>query len=143
MTSDIYLDIDGVLLANDKYPAKHVEAFLEYITSNYPTYWLTTHCHKGDTDWINEYLSPICSPKTMELIKRIKPTVKDWDIAKTEAIDFSRPFLWLDDDLYPEERQALIEHNCLANWIEIDLAKNEEQLRRFTNQLPKPVIPTR
>lgn len=41
---NIYLDIDGVILANDKQPALHAKEFLKYITDNYPTYWLTTHC---------------------------------------------------------------------------------------------------
>lgn len=142
MNCDIYLDIDGVLLANDKYAANHIEKFLHYVTDNYQTYWLTTHCHNGDTNWIREYLSPICSNETMELIKRIKPTEKDWDIAKTEAIDFTRPFLWFDDDLYPEEKEALLKQNCLANWVEVDLSKNENQLLDFSNKLPAGVLPT-
>lgn len=141
MKCDIYLDIDGVILANDKYAASHVEQFLRYVTDNYPTYWLTTHCHNGDTNWIREYLDPICTDGTMELIKRIKPTEKDWDIAKTEAIDFSKPFLWFDDDLYPEERQALTDRNCLANWVEVDLAVNENRLMDFINNMPVAVKP--
>lgn len=49
--TNIYLDIDGVLLANDKYPANHVHEFLEYVLTKYPdtTYWLTTHC-QGDAN---------------------------------------------------------------------------------------------
>ncbi|OGM16531.1 hypothetical protein A2V56_00600 [Candidatus Woesebacteria bacterium RBG_19FT_COMBO_42_9] len=44
---NIYLDIDGVILANDKQAALYAKEFLKYVTDNYPTYWLTTHC-KGD-----------------------------------------------------------------------------------------------
>jgi hypothetical protein len=77
----------------------------------------------------------------MELIKQIKPTVKDWSEAKTEAIDFSRPFLWVDDDLYPDERRALIEHRCLQNWVEVDLSVDEDYLLRYCKDLPRPVMP--
>ena len=44
---NIYLDIDAVILANDKQPALHVKEFVKYLTDNYPVFWLTTHC-KGE-----------------------------------------------------------------------------------------------
>ena len=44
---NIYLDIDGVIMANDREPARHVTEFLEFVVNKYPVYWLTTHC-KGD-----------------------------------------------------------------------------------------------
>ncbi|MCA9313318.1 hypothetical protein KDA08_03275 [Candidatus Saccharibacteria bacterium] len=69
-------------------------------------------------------------------MKKIKPTT--WDTAKTRAIDFSKPFLWFDDDLFYEEKEALIEHNALDNWIEVDLAKNPDKLRDFLSSFPLP-----
>ena len=42
---------------------------------------------------------------------------------KTE-IDFSKDFLWFDDDCFYGEKQELLEHNKLDNWIEVDLGKN-------------------
>lgn len=62
-------------------------------------------------------------------MKNILPT--NWDTLKTEAIDFSQPFLWFDDDLFNEERKVLIENNCLDSWVEIDLAKDEYQLKKY------------
>lgn len=46
---NIYLDIDGVLLANDWNAANHANEFLRLVLEKYPdtTYWLTTHC-QGD-----------------------------------------------------------------------------------------------
>ena len=124
---NIYLDIDGVLLANERRAAMYADAFLQTVLAKYPdsTYWLTTHCWQGVNN-VAEVLRPALMPETMELIKRIKPT--RWDDLKTDAIDFSKPFMWFDDDLLTEERNMLVTHNALGSWIGVDLAKNPNQL---------------
>lgn len=132
---NVYLDIDGVLLANDLNPANHVYEFLKVATQN-PTFWLTTHC-RGDVSTVIDRLSLVFTPELMELIKNIKPT--NWDTAKTEAIDFSQPFLWFDDDCYSDELTELHKHNCVENWIEVDLSKNPDQLADFVRSFPLPV----
>jgi len=133
---DIYLDIDGVLLANEHYAANYAHEFLAYVTSNYPVYWLTTHC-RGDAQHTVRHLARVMPPETVELLKTIQPT--NWDMAKTDAIDFSRPFLWFDDDLFDFERDDLIRHNALDNWIEVDLAKDENMLKVFLDHFPIPI----
>lgn len=137
----IYLDVDGVLLANDKYPAKHVTDFLRFLVNNFDVYWLTTHVHNGDTAWVHKFLSGLLDDESIQLIKHIKATKTDWKEAKTEAIDITQPFLWLDDDLYPEERREFELLGCLENWIEIDLSKNEDQLKHLINNFPKATVP--
>ena len=141
MCMNVYLDIDGVLLANELNAANHVHEFLSLIKSRYPdsTYWLTTHV-KGDPKTAIERLSKVFKPETMKLIQDIQPT--NWQIAKTEAIDFSQPFLWFDDDLFEDERKALIENKALDNWIEVDLSKDENQLEKFIISFPlsTPVV---
>lgn len=97
---NVYLDIDGVLLANDKFGAKHLDEFLEYLVTNHSVYWLTTHCMDGNPALAVYNVGRVCKPKTLELLNKIKPTA--WRVAKTEAIDFSKPFLVFEDDLYPE-----------------------------------------
>lgn len=126
---NIYLDIDGVLLANENTLALHAEEFLSTLLEKYPetTYWLTTHCWRGENRAV-EILSPHLSPELIERIKRIKPT--EWGEAKTDAIDFSQPFLWFDDDLYPEEKAALEANSAVDNWIGIDLVKDPNQLQK-------------
>ena len=138
MKPNIYLDIDGVILVNDKNGAAHVHEFLELITTNYPdtTYWLTTHC-QGDVQTAVNRLRTVLEPKTIELLHSIKPT--RWKVAKTEAVDFTKPFLVFEDDLYDEEREELIKHGVLDNWILIDLAKNEHQLADFISSFPIPI----
>lgn len=134
---NIYLDIDGVLLANDLNPANHADEFLHYILDKYPdsTYWLTTHC-QGDASVPVQHIGHLFDTKTVELLKKIKPTA--WDLAKTRAIDFSQPFLWFDDDLFYEEKQDLLKRGVLDNWIEVDLTKNEDQLANFVSSFPLP-----
>lgn len=132
--TNIYLDVDGTILANDKVAAKHSEAFLVYLTENHNVYWLTTHVHQ-DITWVGEYLGRFLSTKAMKAVAKIKLTPKDWDKSKTESIDFTKPFLWFDDDLFPEERNDLLKHNALNCWVEIDLARNEDQLFEIINRL--------
>ena len=64
-----------------------------------------------------------------ELIKpcaKIKPT--NWRTLKTEAIDFSKDFLLLDDYLLEAEKEILKNHEKLDSWLQIDLDKNPAQL---------------
>lgn len=130
---NIYLDIDGVLLANEKHAASHVDTFLEYVTSNFPTFWLTTHC-RGNAEYTVNHLAQVLDSPTLDLAKQIKAT--NWDELKTEGIDFTRPFLWFDDDLFPAERTVLEQHGVLENWIEVDLAKDPYQLLSFVRKFP-------
>lgn len=134
--TDIYLDIDGVLLANDKNPAKHADKFIKYVVENYPAYWLTTHC-RSEENYCNELLDRFFSEETMKYIRQIKPTI--WNTWKTEAIDFSQTFLWFDDDLFEKERIELEKHGALENWIEVDLRKNEDALGTFLSSFPLPM----
>lgn len=135
---DIYLDIDGVLLANDLHAANHSSDFLKYILTKYPdtTYWLTTH-YQGDPNVPIQHIGHLFDQKTVELMKKIKPTT--WDLAKTRAINFDRPFLWFDDDLFFEERQTLLKHNDLDSWIEVDLAKDPDHLGKILTSFPLPI----
>jgi hypothetical protein len=135
---NIYLDIDGVLLANDWNAANHANEFLRFVLDKYPdtTYWLTTHC-QGDPNTPIQHVGHLFEPDVVELMRKIKPTT--WDLAKTRAINYEEPFLWFDDDLFFEEKEDLIKHNTLDNWIEVDLRKDPDQLQKFITSFPIPV----
>ena len=135
---NIYLDIDGVLLANEGNQARYASEFLSLVLERYPdtTYWLTTHC-KGDANTTIEHVGHLFDEGTRSLMRKIKPT--NWDIWKTDAIDFDSSFLWFDDDCFAHEREVLVQHGVLDNWIEINLAKDEHQLKKFLNSFPLPV----
>jgi hypothetical protein len=137
---NIYLDIDGVLLSNDRNQALYASKFLKYVLEHYPdtTYWLTTHC-KGDAETPIQHIGHLFDNETVELMRKIKPT--NWDVWKTDAIDFSKPFLWFDDDCFEYERKVLNQNNVFDNWIEVNLSKDIHQLQKFIDSFPLPVIP--
>jgi hypothetical protein len=127
---NIYLDIDGVLLANDKALAKYADEFIQVVVGLYPynTYWLTTHCWGGENH-VKEVLGPFLKPETLRLLDRIKPT--EWDEEKTDAIDFTKPFKWFDDDLYKQERAVLERNGAAKGWVQVDLSKDPDQLAQI------------
>jgi len=122
---NIYLDIDGVIIANNLQPSKHLGEFLKYILEGHNVYWLTTHC-KGDSSNTIIYLKQFLPNELIKLCEKIKPT--NWQTLKTEAIDFSKDFLLLDDYLLGAEKNILKKHEKLNSWIKIDLNKNPKQL---------------
>ena len=134
---NIYLDIDGVLLANENHIANHADEFLQTVLEKYPdsTYWLTTHNWNGENR-TKEVLTPHLKPETVALLAKIKET--EWGELKTDAIDFSQEFLWFDDDLWPEELAVLEENNATHRFVMIDLTKNPLQIKQhvaFINAL--------
>ena len=124
----IYLDIDGVILASDQKIANYSKDFIKHIVKNHEVYWLTTHC-RGNALSTIDFLKEFFDQDTIKYIEKIKETY--WEVNKTEAIDFSKPFLWFDDDLFEEEREVLTKNNCLNSWVEINLYKDENQLKNY------------
>lgn len=120
------MDIDGVILANEENLAIGATELIKFATDNFEVYWLTTHCMDGDPAHAVEYVQRATSDNLRPYLMKFKPTT--WSLAKTEAIDFSKPFLWYDDDCYSGERLALNENNTFNSWIEVDLAKYPDQL---------------
>ena len=120
----LYLDIDGVLLTTkNTQPAEYSNEFIDYIISHFDCYWLTTHC-KGNTIYALEYLSKYFSQQTIDKLKCIKPT--QWDTLKTEAIDLSEEFIWLDDYPFIAEKEFLKVHNCENKLIIVNLNRQNE-----------------
>ena len=109
---NIYLDIDGVLLANEENLSIGAIDFIKYAVEHFDVYWLTTHCMDGTTEHAIEYLNRASSEDLRPWLERFKPVV--WSLKKTEAIDFGKPFLWFDDDCFtgfvPQYIAILREH---------------------------------
>ncbi len=132
---NIYLDIDGTLIFDGLHdlgtPAPYLKEFLQALNaSDYDVYWLTTHCHDGDLTHLQKYLQRFLPEDVYALTVGYKHTV--WSEHKTEGIDFGRDFLWLDDDATLQEKEVLYTHNAEHKLIEIDLRKNEQQLKDIT-----------
>jgi len=137
MSKNIYLDIDGVLLLNENNLAIGADSFVQYVASRYDVYWLTTHC-RGDANVPVKRFGYLFKPETRKFLYSIKAT--DWNDAKTEAIDFTKPFLWFDDDLFDDERLVLLRQGAMESWVEINLSKNPRQLEQLIRHFPTPKI---
>jgi hypothetical protein len=125
---NIYLDIDGVLLINETNASPYANEFIQAVLKESPetTYWLTTHCWRGE-NITDRTLGPTLKESSRKLLSKIKPT--EWGEYKTDAIDLSEPFLWFDDDLFDHEKRELIKHHKLSSYVPVDLQSNPNQLR--------------
>ena len=123
----LYIDIDGVLLDYDSDSrADNAIELIEYITSEFDCYWLTTHC-KGDADPAIAYLSRYFPEETMQKLAKIKPTC--WEDLKTEGIDFDSNFIWLDDYPFQAEEAVLENFGASDSLIKVNLRNEGELLR--------------
>ena len=123
---NIYLDIDGVLLANEENLADGAAEFIKFAADNFSVYWLTTHCMHGDPTHAVEYVQRTNDENLRPWLEKFKPTI--WSVKKTEAIDFTKPFLWFDDDCFSGEKVDLKLNNAEDSWIEINLAEHPDSM---------------
>lgn len=77
--------------------------FLDFILENFECFWLTTHC-KGNTQTALSYLKSYYPPYIIQKLESVKAT--QWDTLKTEGIDFTSFFFWLED--YPMQSEILV-----------------------------------
>ena len=90
----VYLDVDGVLRGCAS-PKEDIEAFLWFCLENCYCYWLTSYC-RGGMNIAVQKIGDISPELKFELEARFQPT--DWRFSKSEAIDYSEPFVWFDDN---------------------------------------------
>lgn len=123
---NIYLDINGVILDGYK-PAYLADEFLAYVCRHWPdtTYWLSSFAWQGK-EHVTELLRPILKPKTIQIIQTIQ--LAKWRELKTEGINFKKPFLWFDDNLFSEERKILEHYSALRCHRLINLQRDPTQL---------------
>lgn len=121
----LYLDIDGVLIRKDGTPAEGLVEFLQFATEHFDCYWLTTHCD-GDVKSPFLYLVGKVQAEALPCLEKIKPT--RFGLRKTDAIDFTSDFYWLDDTVFESEQAVLREKGYLDRFILIDLLSHPQQL---------------
>ena len=128
----LYIDIDGVLLQKGKNRVvEYAEEFIDYVTSNFDCYWLTTHCH-NNTEPVLKYLAEYYPSELINKVRSIKPT--DWDTLKTDAIYFGDEFYWLDDYPFQAELNVLKKYNKEDRCIIVDLNRKDE-LKQLIHKL--------
>lgn len=140
----LYLDIDGVLLGKSKPDdieiilANHAEEFLEFCLKHYKCYWLTTHCREGNASSVISLLKGYADTSVIKLIKSVNPV--SWDTLKTEAIDFSSDFYWVDNQPLWSETELLKKNNVLDRLILVDTRKEPDALKRVMSILADRVL---
>ena len=115
-------------LAADHDAVALVKLHPHHAVDHFDVYWLTTHCMDGTTEHAVEYLNRASPEDLRQWLEQFKPV--KWSLKKTEAIDFTKPFLWFDDDCFTGEKIDLQQHNALNSWIEIDLRKTPDQMKK-------------
>lgn len=104
---NLYLDIDGVLLTKkNPVAATNSAHFLQFVTTHFTCFWLTTHC-KGDASQAVTYLTPYFSSEILKVLEKIQPT--NWSTLKTEGIQLASEFFWIED--YPMNAELKILQN--------------------------------
>jgi hypothetical protein len=130
----LYIDVDGVLLGKhnpdnmEVVLAKHAKEFLEFCLKKYDCYWLTTHCKDGDNTYVLRWLKKYADNEVLDLAKAIKAT--KWETLKTDAIDFSSDFYWIDDEPLSIEIDILKKNNSYNKWLYINTWDEPDGLYR-------------
>jgi hypothetical protein len=124
----LYLDIDGTLLNKNGTPANGASELIKYCVENFDTHWLTTHC-KGDSEITFRHIKRFFPEETHTYLKQIKAT--NWGALKTDALDFSKDFIWLDDYLLQTEYLILEKNKVEHKHLMIYLEENPYQLEEI------------
>ena len=123
---NVYLDIDGVLLTKQQKVPEGAESLVKYLTKHHNCFWLTTHCRTG-TNKAVAYLSEFYSKELIACFEKVVAT--NWSDLKTEGIDFTKDFVWLEDYPFESEKKVLLEKNQLEALILVDLTIENVLLR--------------
>lgn len=121
---NLYIDIDGVLVRGGQ-ASEGVVDFLRFVTEHFDCYWLTTHCD-GDVSRPFLYLVGKLPNEAVPYLEKIRPT--RFGVLKTEGIDFSAPFYWLDDTVFESEQTVLRDHGVADSFVHVDVNQDAEAL---------------
>ena len=113
---NIYFDIDGTLKGTTA-PIEDVIAFIEYCLDNHNVYWLTTHCRNG-CNRTYEALDFLPGDLRTRAYREIQET--DWNVLKTDAIDFNCDFIWFDDTVMQAELKVLSKNGADLGFFMIE-----------------------
>ena len=127
----LYLDIDGsLILTSERHLASKCELglgclqFLQYATQNYDCRWLSFHARKGFTNNVSRVFRQAIGVHTLPkewnvVLDRIQPA--PWCSHKTDGIDFTTDFYWLDDAASEYDQKILAERRMSNRLIKVHL----------------------
>ncbi len=132
---NIYLDIDGTMIHENLAEPKAAEGLTDFLIALRPhqTFWLTTHCRDGNPVRPREIMKRFVPFELHADIDRILPTV--WDMNKTEGIDWSKDFIWFDNDIGHFEAERFKTAGPDQNVVYFYLLSNPKQLIEITRDI--------
>lgn len=96
MNPDLYLDVTGVLENEKGEPNVWLlKALFENRDRFHRIFWLSTYTREGSAEALYA---------KHPAFKCLEATPLNWKSNKTEAIDWTRPFLWMEDGITDAER---------------------------------------
>lgn len=144
----LYLDVDGTLLRRGGHarlrgelaPAPYLRAFLEFATSRFDCVWVSSRARGGGDAELRAVFRHAIGPgdeadAVDALLRRVIPGC--WQDFKAQAMDFSTPFLWLDDAPEEESLDMLAAHGRSASWIAVAIDQCPGDLRRVMEILER------
>ena len=130
----LFIDVDGVLVSTQPGSGpmglafkEHVDEFIIWATANFDCYWLTGWAPNGYMKMLNDKLLPHLPPEA----QNIKMAM--WNDLKTEGLPQDKNWIWIDDNLLPNEREQLKTIGCLRNFILVD--RQEPSLRHVKSKI--------
>ncbi len=135
----LYLDVDGVLIGHGleggRQPVLAAGALdlLGFSLEKFTCFWLSSHCRDGNAGPLLRYLARLAGPAFMELAARVVPAA--WRSLKTEAIDFSADFYWLEDRPLQAELDCLARLGAAGRLLRVDTRAEPDGLFRVLSRL--------
>lgn len=140
-----YLDVDDTLLMfTDAICKTHPEgraapdagAFVLWLLEHYEVRWLTAWCPSGSLQPHGaERLAALLNIPAAALAAIRNP--RQWGTFKPEGIDPSRPFIWIEDDLPPDEIKWLDDRRLYASYLRTNVSRHPEALRLTWRRLQR------
>ncbi len=131
---NVYLDVDGVLRGCAS-PVEDIEEFLWFCLQNCYCYWLTSYC-RGGANFAVQKIGGISQKLRFELEARVQPT--DWHFSKSEAIDYSEPFVWFDDNAPMHMLAELKDYGANASknfyWVNSSDSESAKKMLEFLKE---------
>ena len=124
----LYIDIDGTVIftgesqCNEFTVAKNCLEFLQFCTKNFNCKWLSFHTKSGLIDdvyqlFIEATNCDILSQEWKDVLDKIEPV--RWQTRKTNGINFTEDFFWLDDDVDCVDLIVMARHGILDSVIPV------------------------
>lgn len=121
--------------------APYAEEFVDFILQHYHCYWLSPECCQAEHE-TRLYLSEFFNETIINKLMQIEPTV--WNSSKTQALDFSADFVWIDSFVFDYEKEKLRQNGrehqlLLLNPVNPDLRMAMIQLNEMKSRAYLPV----